>query len=85
MWTYESAPMNIPDINIEVMRMLQKKPVARTAFQRIHVGVLNESCQTLNLVVTCSGKRRPNESIKCDYEKALVNYVITDLCDCLLN
>jgi hypothetical protein len=62
------------EINVEVKKILGKRPVARTAFQHIHVGVLKESCQLLDLAVSCSGKR-VKKSIKCDYTEALVNYV----------
>jgi hypothetical protein len=74
--------MNAP-INVEVKRILSKRPVARTAFQRIHVKNLKESCQLLGLVVNCSGKRQPSEPIKADYADALVNYVRAYFSGCL--
>jgi hypothetical protein len=73
--------MNAP-ISVEVKRILGKRPVARTAFQRIRVEILKESCQLLGLVVKCSGKRQPNEPIKGDYAEALVNYVSADFGGC---
>jgi hypothetical protein len=71
--------MNAP-LNDEVQRILGKRPVARTAFQRIRVEVLKESCQLLGLVVGCSGKRK---TVKSDYAEALVNYVSHYFSGCL--
>jgi hypothetical protein len=67
--------MNTRDISAEVKKILGKKPIAKTAFQHVHVGVLKECCELLHLAVTCSGKRPPNTAIKRDYTEALVNYV----------
>jgi len=65
--------MDNPDFNVNVKTILQKRPVAKTAFQRIHVGVLKQCCELLELEVARGGKR--NASIKRHFEEALLKYV----------
>jgi hypothetical protein len=62
-----------PTKHTEVNKILMKRPVVKTAFRLVHVGILKECCEHLHLKVNCSGKR--GKAIGKDYTKALVDYV----------